>query len=69
MFPLGPAPGFAVGTKPVANTTADLNGDGHLDLLVANFGDNSVSVLLGDGYGGCTPAAPVPVNGPHHRPQ
>jgi hypothetical protein len=36
MLRIGPGSPFAVATKPVANTTADLSGDGHLDLLVAN---------------------------------
>jgi hypothetical protein len=46
---------------------ADLDGDGDLDLAVANQGENTVSVLKGDGAGGFsasgTPAAGVgPVN-------
>src|SRR5215467_14580046 len=31
--------------------TADFNGDGRLDLAVSNYGDNSLSVLLGNGDG------------------
>src|SRR6266568_62221 len=31
--------------------TADFNGDGKLDLAVSNYGDNSLSVLLGNGDG------------------
>src|SRR6266487_1245275 len=31
--------------------TADFNGDGKLDLAVSNYGDNSFSVLLGNGDG------------------
>jgi hypothetical protein len=37
---------FAVGAGPVSVTTADITGDGKLDLIVANGGDNTVSVLL-----------------------
>jgi hypothetical protein len=37
---------FAVGTKPTGVTAVDLNGDGRPDLAVANFGSNTVSVLL-----------------------
>lgn len=37
---------FATGRGPVSVTTADLNGDGLSDLIVANETDNDVSVLL-----------------------
>jgi hypothetical protein len=38
---------FAVGANPVSVTTADVNGDGKPDLILANFGaDSMVSVLL-----------------------
>jgi hypothetical protein len=39
---------------------SDLNGDGSLDITTSNQDDNSVSVLLGDGRGGFTPAAGSP---------
>ena len=42
---------FATGTLPFAVALADLNRDGKLDLVVANAGANSVSVLLGTGTG------------------
>ena len=35
---------------------ADVNGDGHLDIITANYGDNTVSVLLGNGDGSFTPS-------------
>jgi len=41
---------FATGTDPVAVTAADVNGDGKPDLIVANFIDNTVSVLLNTQY-------------------
>jgi hypothetical protein len=42
---------YAVGTGPQAVVTADLNGDGHLDLITANAGSNNISVLLGNSNG------------------
>src|SRR5579872_4146599 len=37
---------FATGSNPLSVAVADLNGDGHPDLIVANYSSNSVSVLL-----------------------
>ncbi|WP_439622718.1 FG-GAP-like repeat-containing protein [Gemmata sp.] len=37
---------FATGAAPVAVAAADVNGDGRVDVVVANRGSNSVSVLL-----------------------
>lgn len=42
---------YAVGDNPLAIATQDLNGDGDLDLTVANSGGNSVSILLGNADG------------------
>jgi hypothetical protein len=42
---------FDVGTYPTSVTLGDLNGDGKNDLAVANYGSNTVSVLLGNGNG------------------
>ena len=42
----GPQLTFATGQNPYYVATADINGDGKPDLIVANGGDNSVSVLL-----------------------
>src|SRR5947209_20480888 len=46
-----PAMDLAVGASPYSVAMGDFNGDGHLDLAVANGGSNDVSVLLGDGGG------------------
>ena len=37
---------FAAGTQPGSVAVADLNGDGKTDIVVANYGDGTVSVLL-----------------------
>ena len=56
---------FPTGNNPVSVATADLNGDGHLDLLTTNYISDNVSVLFGNGHGGFNAVAPVPVtNGP-----
>ena len=46
-----------VGSNPAAVATGDFNQDGKPDLAVANWGANSVTVLLGDGAGGFTAAS------------
>ena len=43
---------FATGARPTAVASGDLNADGSLDLVTANYNDSTVSVLLGDGHGG-----------------
>jgi hypothetical protein len=47
---LQPMAAYQVGKTPRAVVAGDFNGDGHLDLAVANQ-DGFVSVLLGDGHG------------------
>ncbi|MFG0252961.1 MAG: FG-GAP-like repeat-containing protein, partial [Phycisphaerales bacterium JB038] len=42
---------YNVGTSPRTAYAADLDGDGHLDLVTVNFGSDNVSVLLGNGDG------------------
>jgi hypothetical protein len=43
---------YAVGSEPVSVVAADVNGDGHLDLICANERGSSLSVLTNDGSGG-----------------
>jgi sugar lactone lactonase YvrE len=55
---------YTVGTSnntPTSLTTGDFNDDGNLDVAVANTGDDTVSVLLGNGSGGLTPLG-APIN-------
>jgi hypothetical protein len=42
---------FDTGSLPVSVAVGDFNGDGRLDLAVANFYSDNVSVLLGNGDG------------------
>jgi hypothetical protein len=57
---------FNVGTNPQAVIAAQLRTSGHVDLLTANQGSNTVSVLLGNNDGTFTagtdvPTGPMPV--------
>jgi hypothetical protein len=54
--------------KPHAHrvTAADMNMDGHLDLVLAESDDNAVWVLLGDGKGGFEPSAGGPFPTANH---
>src|SRR5207245_2578627 len=42
---------FVSGSNPVSVAVGDFNGDGVQDLTLANYHDNTVSVLLGSGNG------------------
>ena len=55
-FPQSP---IAVGFQPFAATIGDFNQDGKTDLAVANYGDQTLTLLLGDGTGGFAPAGPA----------
>ncbi len=68
---LAPAPGSPVaahtGSSPHTHDVAcaDINADGHADILTTNADDNAISVLLGDGHARFTPApgSPFPAAG------
>ena len=46
-----PRTDFSVGHSPNSIAVGDFNGDGKIDLAVTNEGDNTVSILLGNGDG------------------
>jgi hypothetical protein len=54
-----PAP-YPAGGIPVAIGAADMNGDGIADIVVANYGSSTVSVLAGRGDGTFQPAVSMP---------
>jgi len=57
---LGPGVFLAVSGRPDSVSLADLNSDGHLDILLAvadSSGGKGLQIMLGDGHGGF--AAPV----------
>ncbi|MHB8483156.1 MAG: FG-GAP-like repeat-containing protein [Nitrospiria bacterium] len=55
-----------VGSNPVAVASNDLNGDGRSDLVIANHGSGTLTVLMGTGGGIFTSArgSPVLLSGP-----
>ena len=46
-----PAPSYATGQDPLSLVVADMNGDGIPDIVTANFADDTLSVLIGNGDG------------------
>ncbi len=46
-----PPVNYSAGTNPQSVFVADVDGDGHADLIIVNQGGNSLTVLLGDGTG------------------
>jgi len=50
-FVTAPGSPIAVGNQPQAIVAGDFNNDGKLDLAVANYGDGTITLLLGNGDG------------------
>src|SRR5260221_3309627 len=60
---LGPGAFLAIAGRPDSISLADLNADGHLDLLlvvVDSSGKRQLQAMLGDGHGGFSAAVAVP---------
>jgi hypothetical protein len=52
---------YQTGSKPISIALGDLNGDGKLDIAVANYGGQSVSTLMNRGDGRFAPRTDYPV--------
>jgi hypothetical protein len=57
---ISPISNYATGTTPSFVATTSLRSNGMYDLIVANAGDNTISVLLGDGQGVFAPQVTYP---------
>jgi ATP:corrinoid adenosyltransferase len=60
-FEPAPRSPFAVGRQPYPLALGDINGDARLDVVTPNVESGSLSILLGDGRGGFTPATGTPI--------
>jgi PKD repeat protein len=50
---------LAVGSNPGSIAAGDINGNGHIDLAIAEYNGNCVALLMGNGDGTFQPAPPV----------
>jgi hypothetical protein len=63
----GPPTPYSIDAQVSAMAAGDFNGDGHLDLLVADATAQSLLILAGDGRGGLPQAQRVPLAGAPSR--
>jgi FG-GAP-like repeat len=56
---------FVTGSEPASVELADLHGVGKTDIVIANTGSDSVTILLGDGHGGFKPSSGSPFPAGH----
>ncbi|UCD39183.1 MAG: VCBS repeat-containing protein [Fidelibacterota bacterium] len=56
-----PGPTLPTGVYPFAIESGDLNGDGYPDLVVANSGDNTISIFVNDQEDGIMNSGALPV--------
>jgi uncharacterized protein (TIGR03437 family) len=59
-FSASPGSPFTVGSLPYSLAVGDFNGDGRLDIAVADATSNNIAVLFGNGSGGFSPAPGSP---------
>ena len=57
LFQLEPSSPYPTFSSPFSVTTADFDGDGNLDLAIANFSGGVISLLMGTGDGTFAPGA------------
>jgi FG-GAP-like repeat/RTX calcium-binding nonapeptide repeat (4 copies) len=58
---LAPQTIVPVGQHPESIGVGDFNGDGKVDLVTANYADNDISILIGNGDGTFQPQQTIPV--------
>jgi hypothetical protein len=51
LLSFSPAIGYPIGLDPQTTAAGDFNNDGHTDLVAANRGETTVSLLIGNGDG------------------
>jgi hypothetical protein len=52
---------IAIGTRPTSIVSGDFNRDGQQDMAISNRDSDNISILLGNGTGGFTPAIGSPI--------